>query len=120
MAITSGRNFWCLCSSVFLVIATASAQAETKLFESVEVTPPGEYTSGVAGTSADLDGNLFVVNFGKPGTIGKLPAGGAASALFASLPEGSIGNAIRFDRSGTMFIADYKKHNIFTIAKGSV
>src|SRR6516225_18941 len=102
MAITSGRNFWCLCSSVFLVVATASAQAETKLFESVQVTPPGEYTSGIEGPAADLDGNLFVVNFGKAGTIGKLPAGGATSVLFTALPEGSVGNAIRFDRSGTI------------------
>src|SRR3569833_3919028 len=106
MAITSGRNFWCLCSSVLLVVATASAQAETKLFESAQATPAGEYTFGIEGPAADLDGNLFVVNLGKPGTIGRLPAGGAASEPFTALPEGSVGNAIRFDRSGTMFIAD--------------
>jgi len=118
MAITSGRNFWCLCSSI-LLIATPPAAAETKLFDSVQVTPASEYTFGIEGPAADLDGNLFVVNLGKPGTIGRLPAGGAASELFTALPEGSVGNAIRFDRSGTMFIADYKKHNIFTIAKGA-
>ncbi|AND87761.1 MULTISPECIES: SMP-30/gluconolactonase/LRE family protein [Bradyrhizobium] len=118
MAITSGRNFWCLCSSI-LLIAAPSAAAETKLFDSVQVTPASEYTFGIEGPAADLDGNLFVVNLGKAGTIGKLPAGAAASELFTTLPEGSVGNAIRFDRSGAMFIADYKKHNIFTIAKGS-
>ncbi|QIO36002.1 SMP-30/gluconolactonase/LRE family protein [Bradyrhizobium sp. 1(2017)] len=118
MAITSGRNFWCLCSSILLV-ATPPAAAETKLFESVQVTPAGEYTFGIEGPAADLDGNLFVVNFGKPGTIGRLPAGGTASELFTVLPEGSVGNAIRFDRIGTMFIADYKKHNIFAIPKGT-
>ena len=105
MAITSGRNFWCLCSSILLV-ATPPAAAETKLFESVQVTPSGEYTFGIEGPAADLDGNLFVVNLGKPGTIGRLPAGGSASELFTVLPEGSVGNAIRFDRIGTMFIAD--------------
>ena len=118
MAITSGRNFWCLCSSILLV-ATLPAAAATKLFESVQVTPAGEYTFGIEGPAADLDGNLFVVNFGKPGTIGRLPAGGTASELFTVLPEGSVGNAIRFDRIGTMFIADYKKHNIFAIPKGT-
>ena len=41
--------------------------------------------------AADLDGNLFVVNFGKPGTIGKLPVGGVASEPFTALPEGSVG-----------------------------
>jgi signal peptidase len=48
-----------------------------------------------------------------------LPPGGAASEAFTALPEGSVGNAIRFDRSGTMFIADYKKHNIFAIPRGA-
>jgi len=118
MAITSGRTFWCLCSSILLVIAAPLSAAETKLFESVQVTPDSEYTHGIEGPAADLDGNLFVVNFGKPGTIGRLPAGAAASEAFVELPEGSVGNAIRFDRDGTMFIADYKKHNIFAIPKG--
>ncbi|MGY4362601.1 hypothetical protein ACVW0J_009094 [Bradyrhizobium sp. i1.7.7] len=75
MAITFGRNFWCLCSSLLLVIAASPAHAETKLFESVQVTPSGEYTFGIEGPAADLDGNLFVVNFGKPGTIGKAAGG---------------------------------------------
>jgi signal peptidase len=119
MATTSGRNFWCLCSSLLLVVATPLAAAETKLFESVQVTPSDEYTRGIEGPAADLDGNLFVVNFGKAGTVGRLPAGGSASELFASLPEGSVGNAIRFDSRGTMFIADYKQHNIFAIPKGT-
>lgn len=118
MAIISGRNFWCLCGSILLV-ATPPAAAETKLFESVQVTQAGEYTFGIEGPAADLDGNLFVVNFRKPGTIGRLPAGAAASEPFTVLPEGSVGNAIRFDRAGTMFIADYKKHNIFAIPKGT-
>lgn len=119
MAITSGRNFWCLCSSVVLVIAASSARAETKLFESTQVTPAGEYTFGIEGPAVDPDGNLFVVNFGKPGAIGRLPAGGAASEPFTTLPEGSVGNAIRIARDGTMFIADYKKHNIYAIPKGA-
>jgi signal peptidase len=118
MAITSGRNFWCLCSSILLIITTP-ARAETKLFESVQVTPSGEYTFGIEGPAVDPDGNLFVVNFGQPGTVGKLAAGGTASERFAVLPDGSIGNAIRFARDGTMFIADYKKHNIFAIPKGT-
>src|SRR4051812_34514057 len=118
MAITSGRNFWCLCSSVVLVLATAPVRAETKLFESVQVTPSGEYTFGIEGPAADIDGNLYVVNIGKPGTIGRLTPGSFVSEKFAELPEGSVGNSIRFDSKGAMFIADYKKHNIFMIEKG--
>ncbi|XSC42203.1 SMP-30/gluconolactonase/LRE family protein [Bradyrhizobium sp. RDT10] len=99
--------------------AVTSAPAEVKLFESVQATPAGEYTSGIEGPAVDLDGNLYVVNLGRQGTIGKLPPGSAASEKFIDLPEGSVGNSIRFARDGTMFIADYKKHNIFAVRKGS-
>ena len=123
MATTSGRNFWCLCSSVLVAIAASSAWAESRLperlFESARVTPAGEYTFGIEGPASDLDGNLFVVNFGKTGTIGRLPAGSSASEKFIELPDGSVGNAIRFASDGTMFIADYKKHNVFALAKDS-
>ncbi len=117
MPTTFGRKIWCLCSSALIALATSQARAESKLFESVQLTPSGEYTFGIEGPAADLGGNLFVVNLGKPGTIGRLSAGGVASELFATLPEGSIGNAIRFDSGGTMFVADYKKHNVFAIGK---
>jgi sugar lactone lactonase YvrE len=80
----------------------------------------GEYTFGIEGPAADLDGNLFVVNLGKAGTIGKISAGSSVSEKFIDLPEGSVGNSIRFARDGTMFIADYNRHNIFEIRKGSL
>ena len=72
--------------------------------------------SASKGRPSTAKDNLYVVNFGKPGTIGKLAAGASRSELFAVLPEGSIGNAIRFDREGRMFVADYKKHNIFLVS----
>ena len=119
MTMTSGQTMQWLCTALSLFVAVGAAAAEPKLLESRQVTPPGEYTSGIEGPAVDRDGNLFVVNLGKPGTIGKLPAGGSHSEKFADLPQGSVGNAIRFDRTGTMLIADYKKHNIFAIRKGS-
>jgi sugar lactone lactonase YvrE len=118
MAIISDKGFWCLCS-VVMILAAAVARAETKLFESVQVTPAGEYTSGIEGPAVDFDGNLYVVNLGKQGTIGKVAPGSASSEKFIDLPEGSVGNSIRFSRDGTMFIADYKKHNIFAVKKDS-
>jgi signal peptidase len=101
-------------------IAAISASAESSLFESRQVTPAGEYTSGIEGPAADGEGNLFVVNMGRPGTIGRLAAGGSHSEKFIDLPQGSVGSAIRFDGHGTMFVADYKKHNILAIRKGAL
>lgn len=92
--------------------------AEDALFVSKRITPPGEYTSGIEGPAVDASGNLYVVNFQQSGTIGKLAVGSAQSQLFASLPAGSIGNGIRFDRQGRMYVADYKKHNVWMIEPG--
>jgi signal peptidase len=61
---------------------------------------------------------LYVVNFQKQGTVGMLAPDASASQLFAALPEGSVGNAIRFDRDGRMFVADYKHHNVFLFNRG--
>ncbi|MGJ5180656.1 SMP-30/gluconolactonase/LRE family protein [Bradyrhizobium oligotrophicum] len=97
----------------------APALAASKLFESTQLTPAGEYTIGIEGPAVDRDGNLFVVNLGKPGTIGRVAPKATASEQFAKLPEGSIGNALRIDAAGVMFVADYKKHNIFAIAPGT-
>jgi sugar lactone lactonase YvrE len=101
-----------LCTAIF----AATAVAEEARFQSRQITPAGEYTFGIEGPAVDAQGNLYVVNFGKPGTIGKVTAGASQSELFAVLPEGSIGNAIRFDPDGRMFVADYKRHNIFLVS----
>src|ERR1700689_4663303 len=94
----------------------ASAVAQDAPFQSRQVTPSGEYTFGIEGPAVDRHSNLYVVNFAKPGTIGKLANGAAQSELFATLPEGSVGVTIRVDREGRMFVADYKKHNIFLVS----
>ena len=100
------------------LLAGPGIAAEEALFTSKKITPDGEYTPGIEGPAADASGNLYVVNFQRSGTIGKVAAGAAQSALFTSLPAGSIGNGIRFDRDGRMYIADFKKHTIWVIAAG--
>jgi sugar lactone lactonase YvrE len=114
---TSNRTIWLLRTLVLARIAVSSAIAQDALFQSRQITPSGEYTFGIEGPAVDERGNLYVVNFGKPGTIGKLAAGASQSELFAVLPEGSVGVAIRFDREGRMFVADYKKHNVFLVSR---
>jgi signal peptidase len=99
--------------------STVAVTAETALFESRQITPSGEYTRGIEGPAVDSRGVLYVVNFQKQGTIGKLAPGAAQSTFFMNLPEGSIGNAIRFDAGGRMFVADYRKHNVLVLEPGA-
>jgi signal peptidase len=61
---------------------------ELTLFESRQLTPSGEYTSGIEGPAVDAAGALYVVNFQRQGNIGKLSPGAARSELFAALPAG--------------------------------
>jgi sugar lactone lactonase YvrE len=113
---TSNRTIWMLCGLAVAWTTVPPGIAQDALFQSRQITPTGEYTFGIEGPAVDERGNLYVVNFGKPGTIGKVAAGASQSELFAVLPEGSVGNAIRFDREGRMFVADYKKHNVFLVS----
>ena len=78
------------------------------------LTRPNDFTNGIEGPACDQTGNIFAVNFAKEGTIGKVTPEGIAS-LFVTLPEGSIGNGIRFAPDGTFFVADYKRHNILRV-----
>jgi hypothetical protein len=97
--------------------APSSATEEPTLFESRQLTPAGEYTSGIEGPAVDSEGTLYVVNFLREGTIGKVSPGATQSELFAALPDGCIGNGIRFDREGRMYVADFKKHNVFVFER---
>jgi sugar lactone lactonase YvrE len=114
-AILSKRSIWLLYELALVSLAVSPSAAQQPTFLSQKVTPADEYTFGIEGPAVDDKGNLYVVNFGKQGTIGKLAPGASQSELFATLPEGSVGVAIRFDRDGRMFVADYKKHNIFLL-----
>lgn len=82
------------------------------------IVPPKTFTSGVEGPAVDASGILYAVNIGSEGTIGMLDKEEKAS-LFVTLPEGSVGNGIRFNTKGEMFIADYPKHNILKLDMSS-
>lgn len=87
---------------------------EEPLWTARPLTLPGEFTSGIEGPACDANGNIFAVNFAKQGTIGRVTPGGVGD-IFVTLPEGSVGNGIRFDRDGSFFVADYPQHNILHV-----
>lgn len=85
-----------------------------ELFVSREFTPVDGFTSGIEGPACDAVGNLYAVNYERQHTIGKVTPDGTAS-VFVELPTGSIGNGIRFNSGGFMFIADYTNHNVLKV-----
>jgi len=114
-------------SSIFklLVIVVAIAcntnkhnKTSEEMYKSADLTAVNSFTSGAEGPAVDKDGNLYAVNYSKEGTIGKItPAGD--STIFIELPNGSIGNGIRFNSRGEMLIADYTNHNVLKVDMAS-
>src|SRR5690606_7913237 len=90
------------------------SEQKEEVYQSKAFTEPGGFPSGIEGPAVDKNGILYAVNFAKPGTIGQVSPDGKAS-LFVELPEGSVGNGIRFNSKGDMLIADYTNHNILKV-----
>ncbi len=99
----------CLCAPV-----TAAAESREELFAASPLTREGEFTPGIEGPCCDKAGNIYAVNFRRQGTIGIVTPQGRGD-VFVTLPAGSVGNGIVFDRKGTMYVADYERHNILSI-----
>lgn len=90
------------------------SEQKEEVYQSKTFTEAGGFPSGIEGPAVDKNGILYAVNFAKPGTIGQVSPDGKAS-LFVELPEGSVGNGIRFNSKGDMLIADYTNHNILRV-----
>lgn len=98
-----------------MVYAQVGFGAELELFKAEALTEEGLFTEGIEGPACDREGNIYAVNFAKEGTIGRTTPGGK-SEVFVTLPDGSVGNGIVFDRTGSVFfVADYTKHNVLRV-----
>jgi streptogramin lyase len=90
------------------VIAAQAAATATQLTE------PHSFTREIEGPACDRQGNIYAVSFARKPTIGRVTPDGKGE-IFVEMPDGSLGNGIRFNRKGTMFVADYTGHNILRI-----
>lgn len=106
-------KYACLTCAAILC-CTMPAAAEDNLFSARPLTAEKSFTGGIEGPACDADGNVYAVNFEKQQTIGKVTPEGEAS-VYLTLPGKSTGNGIRFDRAGTMYIADYAAHNVLKV-----
>ncbi len=97
-----------------ILSALTVGQAGEKLFVAKPLTAEKSFTGGIEGPACDADGNVYAVNFAKQQTIGRVTPAGKAE-VFVTLPGKSVGNGIRFDRQGNMYVADYVGHNVLRI-----
>ncbi|XQA77487.1 SMP-30/gluconolactonase/LRE family protein [Xanthomonas sacchari] len=107
-----------LLAALALLLA-APAGAQETLFRARDLVGDGVFTDKIEGPATGPDGALYVVNFAHDGSIGRVQrdaTGRGQATLFVDLPDGSIGNGIRFDRRGRMYVADYGQHRILRIA----
>jgi signal peptidase len=115
-------------AAAFAVTALGAAAQEV-LFDSRPLTQKNEYTTRIEGPAVNAAGDLFVANIkipgaadadSKGGAIGVMKSGATQSAMFGQpLPDGGIGNGIRFDLQGRMYVADFPKHRIHVFEPGS-
>jgi len=87
--------------------------ADEALFQA-EPMPATGFTAGIEGPNCDRAGNIYAVAFEAAENIGRVTPEGKAS-VFVTLPDEGTANGIVFDRTGTMFVADYKNHRILKI-----
>lgn len=100
--------------SAFIILSCSDQKMKEIFFQPKALTPLGSFTSGAEGPAVNKEGNVYAVNFHHEGTIGKVTPDGKAE-IFIELPNGSIGNGIRFNSKGEMMIADYTNHNILKV-----
>lgn len=85
-----------------------------QLYRSRALTAEHGFTEGIEGPATDGEGNLYAVNYERQHTIGRVTPDGVCS-VFVELPNGSVGNGIRFNSRGDMLIADYTNHQILKV-----
>ena len=114
------RKLIALAAAVFVVSAGGcqSSAFTEELYLAMPLTATNSFTAGIEGPASDRAGNIFAVNFAKQQNIGRTTPTGQ-SEVFVTLPNDSMGNGIRFDRAGRMYVADYVGHNVALIAPGT-
>jgi sugar lactone lactonase YvrE len=104
------RNFIPLVA-IFILNINAFGQGQ---FVVADHTAENLFSNNIEGPAFGEDGNLYVVNFQKDGTVGLVKPDGKVT-LFLTLPEGSTANSAKFDSKGNMYLADFTGHNVLKV-----
>jgi hypothetical protein len=94
--------------------AQQSSDLNKLLYQTRDLTKENIFSRNIEGPVVDGRGRLFVVNFENDGTIGLVNDNGECQ-VFVRLPEGSVGNSLRFGKRGELYVADFKRHNVLRV-----
>lgn len=94
---------------------TPTQPAAAPLYVASDYQGDGVFTHLIEAPAVGPDGALYLVGLGDARNIARIAPQGGKPEVFATLPAGSAGNGIRFDRQGRMLVADYTAHNILRV-----
>lgn len=106
--------FKCFLTILLVAVRCSTPVLAASQIDSTDWVTDKVFTQGVEGPVVDENGNLYAVNYQQQGTIGVVAPNGEHS-LFVALPEGSIGNGLRFNSHGQLLVADYNSHNVLVV-----
>lgn len=111
---TPMKNLLFSAAALFLAFFAYGQKKGAALFVAEDFTAENLFSTNIEGPCFGSDGYLYVVNFQKDGTVGRVAPDGNAE-LFLTLPEGSTANSIKFGSDGTMYLADFTGHNVLAV-----
>ena len=97
------------------ILISIAGFAQQPLFTAKDLTAENMFSTNIEGPNFDKAGNLYVVNFLRDGTIGRINTTTGQGEIFVTLPDSSIANSIQFNRKGNMYLADFKGHNVLEV-----
>lgn len=97
------------------ILISIGGFAQQPLFTAKDLTAENMFSTNIEGPNFDKAGNLYVVNFLRDGTIGRINTTTGQGEIFVTLPDSSIANSIQFNRKGNMYLADFKGHNVLEV-----
>jgi gluconolactonase len=101
--------------ALLIIVFTAfTVPSFSQNYVAKDFTAENIFSENIEGPNIDSKGNFFIVNYQKNGTIGLVHDDGTVE-LYVTLPEGSTGNAIMFDRKENLLVADFTGHNILKV-----
>ncbi|MDQ0105566.1 sugar lactone lactonase YvrE [Chitinophaga terrae (ex Kim and Jung 2007)] len=101
--------------AALLLPFTAQSLLAQQLYKTKDLTAENMFSSNIEGPNFDKAGNLYIVNFQHDGTIGKIDPQNGNGVIFVTLPDSSVANGVHFNSKGTMFLPDFKGHNILMV-----